>query len=125
MEVHALVMACAVMESAPALLVSLDNFAKLKVRDHDHITSLDLSLQILFMSLARLPPDDCATDNDCNNKGACLDLGSITTTPRRQCFCDRGYMGLRCEQSRSTWTSTHIRLTFLLVIHFNPSTVTK
>uniref|UniRef100_T1JI04 EGF-like domain-containing protein n=1 Tax=Strigamia maritima TaxID=126957 RepID=T1JI04_STRMM len=41
--------------------------------------------------------DECLVDSDCGFHGHCVDLGG-TTYPRRQCYCDAGWFGLRCDK---------------------------
>ena len=43
--------------------------------------------------------DECEDDSDCNSHGSCIDLESISS-PRKQCFCDAGWFGLKCAQGK-------------------------
>ena len=43
--------------------------------------------------------DDCLEDKDCGRRGRCVDVDA-TTSPRRQCFCERGYFGDGCRQGK-------------------------
>ena len=44
--------------------------------------------------------DECENDSDCNSHGSCIDLESISY-PRKQCFCDAGWFGMKCGQGMS------------------------
>ena len=39
--------------------------------------------------------DECDNDNDCG-KGKCVDIAG-TTLPRKQCYCNLGFHGDRCQ----------------------------
>lgn len=45
--------------------------------------------------------DECVDDGDCSNQGSCVDLQGVSL-PRRQCFCDAGYYGSKCDRGTCT-----------------------
>lgn len=43
--------------------------------------------------------DECAEDGDCGLHGKCFDI-EATSSPRKQCFCEAGWFGPLCIESK-------------------------
>ena len=43
--------------------------------------------------------DECTADQDCGVQGKCIDIDG-TSLPRKQCYCQLGWFGPGCNQSK-------------------------
>jgi len=52
---------------------------------------------IILYNIICCGSDDCEEDTDCGSHGKCLRVTHFSY-PQKQCFCQPGYYGLRCER---------------------------